>query len=139
MRSLLASFVPRRLTILVRYVMVNMYVVLTCTIVTVVVVFVRHGIYTTFRYHLKPVHMNPRNAVRIFTSMFGVLVGRVVAVQRTSGFLCGLTPCVIVLTSVVTFDYLPVGGNVRILSFGMNVFFLLTTSDVNIMNVLLTN
>ena len=90
-----------------------------------------------FQCRLGPNRVGPFGLLQSFADMFKMLIKEIIPLNHADKFLFGLAPFLVILASMLAFAVLPWGNGLQVIDFNIGIFFLLATSSIGVLGILL--
>lgn len=133
----LCSFLPLGLTTVIECLLVGICIILLYVIIAVIMIFMERKVCAAFQCRLGPNRVGPWGTVQLVCDMIKMLTKEIISIRSSDKFLYNLAPFIVILASVMAFSCLPFGRGLEVLDFNVGIFFLMASSSIGVVGVLL--
>ena len=135
--SVLTSWMPEGLAILLECIMVGVCILLLYAMLAIVMIFMERKVCAAFQCRMGPMRVGPWGTVQVFCDVLKMLTKEIITIRHADRFLYNLAPYIVILASVMAFSCLPFGKGMEVLDFNVGIFFLMAASSIGIVGILL--
>ena len=135
--NLLVSCMPLGLATFIECLLVGVCIILLYVVVAVIMIYMERKVCAAFQCRLGPNRVGPWGTIQLICDMIKMLTKEIISIRKSDKFLYNLAPFVVILASVLAFCCLPFGRGLEVLDFNVGVFFLMASSSIGVVGVLL--
>lgn len=135
--TLLLSFLPDWLTVIVECILIGACVLGAYTVLALFYILYERKLCAWFQCRLGPMRVGPWGVCQVFADMFKILIKELIPIKGTDKFLFKLAPYIVITASVTMLACLPWGYGLQIIDYNIGIFFILAVSSVGILGILL--
>lgn len=125
------------LTITIECVLIGLGLLLMYALLALFYIYFERKVCAAFQCRLGPDRVGPKGLLQSFADMFKMLIKEIIPLNRVDKFLFGLAPFLVILASMLSFAVLPWGNGLQVIDFNIGIFFLLATSSIGVLGILL--
>ena len=125
------------LTITIECVLVGVVLLLLYALLALFYIYYERKLCAAFQCRLGPDRVGPMGLLQSFADMFKMLIKEIIPLNHVDKFLFGLAPFLVILASMLGFAVLPWGNGLQVIDFNIGIFFLLATSSIGVLGILL--
>lgn len=134
---MLTSVMPTGLAVFLECVVIGVCLMLVYAIIAVIMIFMERKVCAAFQCRLGPMRVGPWGVIQVFADVVKMLIKEIITIQRSDKFLYNLAPYIVILASILSFACLPINKGMEILDFNVGIFFLMATSSIGVVGILL--
>ncbi|MBE6305850.1 MAG: NADH-quinone oxidoreductase subunit NuoH [Bacteroidales bacterium] len=128
---------PGWLTVTVECVLVGLVLLLAYALLALFYIYFERKVCAAFQCRLGPNRVGPFGLLQSFADMFKMLIKEIIPLNNIDKFLFGLAPFLVIVASMLAFAVLPWGKGLQVIDFNIGIFFLLATSSIGVLGILL--
>lgn len=128
---------PGWLTVTVECVLVGLVLLLAYALLALFYIYFERKVCAAFQCRLGPNRVGPFGVLQSFADMFKMLIKEIIPLNNIDKFLFGLAPFLVIVASMLAFAVLPWGKGLQVIDFNIGIFFLLATSSIGVLGILL--
>ncbi|MDE7335419.1 MAG: NADH-quinone oxidoreductase subunit NuoH [Muribaculaceae bacterium] len=125
------------LTVTVECVLIGLGLLLLYALLALFYIYFERKVCAFFQCRLGPNRVGPLGLLQSFADMFKMLIKELITLNHADKFLFGLAPFLVILASMLAFAVLPWGNGLQVIDFNIGIFFLLATSSIGVLGILL--
>ncbi|MBD5188308.1 MAG: NADH-quinone oxidoreductase subunit NuoH [Muribaculaceae bacterium] len=125
------------LTVTVECVLIGLGLLLLYALLALFYIYFERKVCAAFQCRLGPNRVGPFGLLQSFADMFKMLIKEIIPLNHADKFLFGLAPFLVILASMLAFAVLPWGNGLQVIDFNIGIFFLLATSSIGVLGILL--
>lgn len=125
------------LTVTVECVLIGLGLLLLYALLALFYIYFERKVCAAFQCRLGPNRVGPMGLLQSFADMFKMLIKEIIPLNHIDKFLFGLAPFLVILASMLSFAVLPWGNGLQVIDFNIGIFFLLATSSIGVLGILL--
>ncbi len=125
------------LTVTVECVLIGLGLLLVYALLALFYIYFERKVCAAFQCRLGPNRVGPLGLLQSFADMFKMLIKEIIPLNHVDKFLFGLAPFLVILASMLSFAVLPWGNGLQVIDFNIGIFFLLATSSIGVLGILL--
>jgi len=125
------------LTVTIECVLIGLGLLLMYALLALFYIYFERKICAAFQCRLGPNRVGPFGLLQSFADMFKMLIKEIIPLNHVDKFLFGLAPFLVILASMLAFAVLPWGNGLQVIDFNIGIFFLLATSSIGVLGILL--
>lgn len=125
------------LTVTIECVLIGLGLLLMYALLALFYIYFERKVCAAFQCRLGPNRVGPFGLLQSFADMFKMLIKEIIPLNHVDKFLFGLAPFLVILASMLAFAVLPWGNGLQIIDFNIGIFFLLATSSIGVLGILL--
>ena len=125
------------LTVTVECVLIGLGLLLLYALLALFYIYFERKVCAAFQCRLGPNRVGPFGLLQSFADMFKMLIKEIIPLNHADKFLFGLAPFLVILASMLAFAVLPWGNGLQVIDFNIGIFFLLATSSIGGLGILL--
>lgn len=125
------------LTVTVECVLIGLGLLLLYALLALFYIYFERKVCAAFQCRLGPNRVGPFGLLQSFADMFKMLIKELIPLNHADKFLFGLAPFLVILASMLAFAVLPWGNGLQVIDFNIGIFFLLATSSIGVLGILL--
>lgn len=133
----LTSYLPLGLATFLECVLVGVCIILLYVVIAVIMIYMERKVCAAFQCRLGPNRVGPWGTIQLICDMIKMLTKEIISVRKSDKFLYNLAPFIVILASVMAFSCLPFGRGMSVLDFNVGVFFLMASSSIGVVGILL--
>ncbi|MBQ8493111.1 MAG: NADH-quinone oxidoreductase subunit NuoH [Alistipes sp.] len=133
----LLSFMPLGLATFIECVLIGICIILLYIIVAVIMIYMERKVCAAFQCRLGPNRVGPWGTIQLVCDVIKMLTKEIISIRSSDKFLYNLAPFIVILASVMAFSCLPFGRGLEVLDFNVGIFFLMASSSIGVVGVLL--
>lgn len=133
----LLSFMPMGLATVVECLLVGIFIILLYLVVAVIMIYMERKVCAAFQCRLGPNRVGPWGTIQLVCDVIKMLTKEIISIRSSDKFLYNLAPFIVILASVMAFSCLPFGRGIEVLDFNVGIFFLMASSSIGVVGVLL--
>lgn len=135
--NLLTAYLPLGVATLVECLLVGVCIILLYVVVAVLMIYMERKVCAAFQCRLGPNRVGPWGTIQLICDMIKMLTKEIISIRSSDKFLYNLAPFIVILASVMAFSCLPFGRGLEVLDFNVGIFFLMASSSIGVVGVLL--
>ena len=135
--SLLTSFMPEGLAVLIECIVIGVCIMLAYAVIAIIMIFMERKVCAAFQCRLGPMRVGPQGTIQVFADVFKMLIKEIITIRHADKFLYNLAPYIVILASIMAFSCLPINRGMEVLDFNVGIFFLLAASSIGVVGILL--
>ena len=124
-------------TVTVECVLIGLGLLLLYALLALFYIYFERKVCAAFQCRLGPNRVGPFGLLQSFADMFKMLIKEIIPLNHADKFLFGLAPFLVILASMLAFAVLPWGNGLQVIDFNIGIFFLLATSSIGVLGILL--
>lgn len=128
---------PGWLTVTVECVLVGLVLLILYALLALFYIYFERKVCAAFQCRLGPNRVGPWGLLQSFADMFKMLIKEIITLNHVDKFLFGLAPYLVIAASMLAFAVLPWGKGLQVIDFNIGIFFLLATSSIGVLGILL--
>lgn len=128
---------PLELATFIECILVGIFIILLYVIVAVLMIYMERKVCAAFQCRLGPNRVGPWGTIQLICDMIKMLTKEIISIRSSDKFLYNLAPFIVILASVMAFSCLPFGRGLAVLDFNVGIFFLMASSSIGVVGVLL--
>ncbi len=128
---------PSGLVTFVECLLIGICIILLYVVIAVIMIYMERKVCAAFQCRLGPNRVGPWGTVQLICDMIKMLTKEVISIRSSDKFLYNLAPFIVILASVMAFSCLPFGRGLEVLDFNVGIFFLMASSSIGVVGVLL--
>lgn len=125
------------LTVTVECVLIGLALLVMYALLALFYIYFERKVCAAFQCRLGPNRVGPVGLLQSFADMFKMLIKEIIPLNHVDKFLFGLAPFLVILASMLAFAVLPWGNGLQVIDFNIGIFFLLATSSIGVLGILL--
>ncbi len=125
------------LTVTVECVLIGLGLLVLYALLALFYIYFERKVCAAFQCRLGPNRVGPMGLLQSFADMFKMLIKELIPLNHADKFLFGLAPFLVILASMLAFAVLPWGNGLQVIDFNIGIFFLLATSSIGVLGILL--
>ncbi len=125
------------LTVTVECVLIGLGLLVLYALLALFYIYFERKVCAAFQCRLGPNRVGPFGLLQSFADMFKMLIKELIPLNHADKFLFGLAPFLVILASMLAFAVLPWGNGLQVIDFNIGIFFLLATSSIGVLGILL--
>lgn len=125
------------LTITVECILIGLGLLVLYALLALFYIYFERKVCAAFQCRLGPNRVGPLGLLQSFADMFKMLIKELIPLNHADKFLFGLAPFLVILASMLAFAVLPWGNGLQVIDFNIGIFFLLATSSIGVLGILL--
>ncbi|MBQ8223667.1 MAG: NADH-quinone oxidoreductase subunit NuoH [Bacteroidales bacterium] len=133
----LLSFMPMGLATVIECMLVGIFIILLYLVVAVIMIYMERKVCAAFQCRLGPNRVGPWGTIQLVCDVIKMLTKEIISIRSSDKFLYNLAPFIVILASVMAFSCLPFGRGIEVLDFNVGIFFLMASSSIGVVGVLL--
>lgn len=133
----LLSFMPMGLATVIECMLVGVFIILLYLVVAVIMIYMERKVCAAFQCRLGPNRVGPWGTIQLVCDVIKMLTKEIISIRSSDKFLYNLAPFIVILASVMAFSCLPFGRGIEVLDFNVGIFFLMASSSIGVVGVLL--
>ncbi|MBQ8606704.1 MAG: NADH-quinone oxidoreductase subunit H, partial [Bacteroidaceae bacterium] len=102
--SVLTSWMPEGLAILLECIMVGVCILLLYAMLAIVMIFMERKVCAAFQCRMGPMRVGPWGTVQVFCDVLKMLTKEIITIRHADRFLYNLAPYIVILASVMAFS-----------------------------------
>ena len=135
--TLLRSWMPPTAAVIVECVLVGVCLLLGYAVIALALIYIERKVCAFFQCRLGPNRVGPYGVIQSVADMFKMLIKEIIHINHIDKFLFGLSPYIVIISSVLAFSCIPFAKGLQVLDFNIGIFFLLAVSSIGIVGILL--
>lgn len=128
---------PLGLATFIECVLIGICIILLYIIVAVIMIYMERKVCAAFQCRLGPNRVGPWGTIQLVCDVIKMLTKEIISIRSSDKFLYNLAPFIVILASVMAFSCLPFGRGLEVLDFNVGIFFLMASSSIGVVGVLL--
>jgi NADH-quinone oxidoreductase subunit H len=128
---------PSWLTVTIECVLVGLALLVLYALLALFYIYFERKVCAAFQCRLGPNRVGPLGLLQSFADMFKMLIKEIIPLNHVDKFLFGLAPFLVITASMLSFAVLPWGNGLQVIDFNIGIFFLLATSSIGVLGILL--
>lgn len=128
---------PLGLATVVECLLIGVCIILLYVVVAVLMIYMERKVCAAFQCRLGPNRVGPWGTIQLICDMIKMLTKEIISIRSSDKFLYNLAPFIVILASVMAFSCLPFGRGLEVLDFNVGIFFLMASSSIGVVGVLL--
>lgn len=128
---------PLGLATIIECLLVGIFIILLYVVIAVIMIFMERKVCAAFQCRLGPNRVGPWGTIQLICDMIKMLTKEIISIRSSDKFLYNLAPFIVILASVMAFSCLPFGRGLEVLDFNVGIFFLMASSSIGVVGVLL--
>lgn len=128
---------PSWLTVTIECVLVGLALLVLYALLALFYIYFERKVCAAFQCRLGPNRVGPLGLLQSFADMFKMLIKEIIPLNHVDKFLFGLAPFLVITASMLSFAVLPWGKGLQVIDFNIGIFFLLATSSIGVLGILL--
>lgn len=133
----LISFLPAAVATFIECLLVGVWIILLYVVIAVLMIYMERKVCAAFQCRLGPNRVGPWGTIQLVCDMLKMLTKEIISIRSSDKFLYNLAPFIVILASVMAFSCLPFGRGLEVLDFNVGIFFLMASSSIGVVGVLL--
>lgn len=125
------------LTITIECVLIGLGLLVLYALLALFYIYFERKVCAAFQCRLGPNRVGPLGLCQVFADMFKMLIKELIQLNHVDKFLFGLAPFLVITASMLAFAVLPWGNGLQVIDFNIGIFFLLATSSIGVLGILL--
>ncbi len=125
------------LTVTIECVLIGLGLLVLYALLALFYIYFERKVCAFFQCRLGPNRVGPWGLLQSFADMFKMLIKELISLNHADKFLFGLAPFLVILASMLAFAVLPWGNGLQVIDFNIGIFFLLATSSIGVLGILL--
>lgn len=135
--EILRANLPEWGALLIEYVLILVALLSTYAVIALILIYAERKITAFFQCRLGPNRVGKYGIIQSLADMIKILLKEIIHIDNVDKFLFYLAPCIVILSSMLTFGALPFGRGLHVIDFENGVFYLVAVSSLSIIGVLL--
>ena len=135
--SWLKGLMPEWVAITIQCVLVGVALLAAYAVLAIVLIYVERKITGFFQSRLGPNRLGKWGLLQVPADVIKILLKEIIKLDRVDMFLFIFAPIFMILASMLTFGAIPFGVGLHAIDFNIGVFYVLATSSLGIVGVLL--
>lgn len=128
---------PEWLTVTIECVLIGLVLLLAYALLALFYIYFERKVCAAFQCRLGPNRVGPFGLLQVFADMFKMLLKELIHLNHVDQFLFALAPFLVIMASMLSFAVLPWGNGLQVIDFNIGIFFLLATSSIGVLGILL--
>jgi len=128
---------PGWLTVTTECVLIGLALMLMYALLALFYIYFERKVCAAFQCRLGPNRVGPLGLCQVFADMFKMLIKELIQLNHVDKFLFALAPFLVIMASMLSFAVLPWGNGLQVIDFNIGIFFLLATSSIGVLGILL--
>lgn len=129
--------IPAWLTVTIECVLIGLCLLTLYALLALFYIYFERKVCAAFQCRLGPNRVGPFGLCQVFADMFKMLLKELIQLNHVDKFLFALAPFLVILASMLSFAVLPWGNGLQVIDFNIGIFFLLATSSIGVLGILL--
>lgn len=133
----LISVMPEGLAVFIECVVIGVCIVALYAILAILLIYMERKVCCFFQCRLGPNRVGKWGSIQVLCDVLKMMTKEIIALKHSDKFLYNLAPFMVIIASFFTFSCLPISKGLEVLDFSVGVFFLLATSSIGVVGILL--
>lgn len=125
------------LTVTIECVLIGVALLALYAVLALFYIYFERKVCAFIQCRLGPNRVGPMGLCQVFADMFKMLLKEIIRLNHVDKFLFGLAPFLVIMASMLAFAVLPWGNGLQVIDFNIGIFFLLATSSIGVLGILL--
>ena len=134
---LLTSVMPEGLAVFLECVAIGVCIILMYAVLAIILIYMERKICAFFQCRLAPTRVGKWGLLQVPCDVIKMLTKEIIDLRFSDRLLFNLAPFMVIIASFFTFACLPVSKGLEVLDFNVGVFFLLASSSIGVVGILL--
>ena len=135
--ELLLSIMPEGVAVFIECVAIGVCIVALYAILAIILIYMERKVCGFFQCRLGPNRVGKWGSIQVICDVLKMMTKEIFMPKGADHFLYNLAPFMVIIASFLTFACIPFNKGAEILNFNVGVFFLLATSSIGVVGILL--
>jgi len=125
------------LTVTIECVLIGLCLLTLYAVLALFYIYFERKVCAFIQCRIGPNRVGPFGLCQVFADMFKMLLKEIIKLNHVDKFLFALAPFLVIMASMLAFSVLPWGNGLQVIDFNIGIFFLLATSSIGVLGILL--